>query len=104
MDRIKKNDTVMIMKGRDRGKTGRTMKVIPKEDRAIVEGRNLVKKHARKTQQNPQGGIIQIESSISLSNLMPVCPKCNRPARIGFSVQKDGNKVRVCRECKEELA
>lgn len=104
MIRIKKNDTVMIIKGKDRGKTGRVMKVLPKEKRAIIEGRNLVKKHSRKSQQNPQGGIIQIESPIQLSNLMPVCPKCNKPARVGSIIEKDGKKLRVCNKCKEALA
>ncbi len=101
MIRIKKNDTVMIIKGKDAGKTGRLMKLMPRQMKAIVEGRNFVKKHERKTQQNPQGGIIQIESPIQLSNLMPVCPKCNKPTRIGFLVQKDGKKVRICKKCKE---
>ena len=104
MIRIRKNDTVMIIKGKDSGKTGRVMKVMPDVTKAIVEGRNFVKKHGRKTQQNPQGGIIQIESPIALANLMPVCPKCNKPVRLGVSVGKDGNKARVCRKCKEVLA
>jgi large subunit ribosomal protein L24 len=102
--RIRKNDTVAIIKGKDRGKTGRVMKLLPGTGKAIVEGRNLVKKHSRKTQQNPQGGIIQLESPISVSNLMPLCPKCNKPVRVGFSVGKDGKKTRICRKCKEALA
>ncbi|MDD5269697.1 MAG: 50S ribosomal protein L24 [Candidatus Omnitrophica bacterium] len=103
--RIKKNDTVMIIKGKDNGKSGRVMRLIAGADKAIVEGLNLVKKHARKTQQNPQGGIIQIESPITLSNLMPVCPKCNKPVRVGSSAAgKDGKKTRICRKCKEALA
>jgi large subunit ribosomal protein L24 len=102
--RIKKNDTVMIIKGKDKGKTGRVMKILPVTGKAIVEGRNLVKKHGRKTQQNPQGGIIQIENPISVSNLMPVCPKCNSPVRVGTSAGKDGKKTRICKKCKEALA
>ncbi len=104
MIRIRKNDTVMIIKGRDRGKTGRVMKVLPGQMRAIIEGRNLIKKHSRKSQKNPQGGIIQMESPIQLSNLMPVCPKCNKPARVGSIIEKDGKKLRVCKKCKEALA
>lgn len=103
MFRIKKNDTVTIIKGKDRGKTGRVMKIFPKEMRAIVEGRNLVKKHVRRTRAEQQVGIIQIESPVHLSNLMPVCPKCNKPTRIGFTIQPDGNKVRTCKKCKEIL-
>ena len=104
MIRIRKNDTVMIMKGRDSGKTGRVMKLLPAVDKAIVEGRNFVKKHAHKTQKNPQGGIIQIESPIALSNIMPVCPKCSKPTRVGIVAGKDGAKTRICMKCKEALA
>ncbi len=104
MIRIKKNDTVMIIKGKDRGKTGRVMKVVSGGLKAIIEGRNLVKKHTRKSQKNPQGGVIQIESPVCLSNLLPVCPKCNTGVRIGISVGKDGKKVRICKKCKEALA
>ncbi len=104
MIRIRKNDTVMIIKGRDRGKTGRVMKILPQEMRAIIEGRNLIKKHSRKSQKNPQGGIIQMESPIQLSNLMPVCHKCNKPARVSSIIEKDGKKLRVCNKCKEALA
>jgi large subunit ribosomal protein L24 len=102
--RIRKNDTVMIIKGKDNGKTGRVMKILPGVGKAIVEGRNFVKKHAHKTQKNPQGGIIQIESPIALSNIMPVCPKCNKPVRVGSAAGKDGNKTRICMKCKEALA
>ncbi len=104
MIRIRKNDTVMIIKGKDNGKTGRVMKVLHAAGKAIVEGRNFVKKHAHKTQKNPQGGIIQIESPIALSNLMPVCPKCSKPVRVGIASGKDGKKTRICMKCKEALA
>lgn len=104
MRRIKKNDTIMIIKGKDRGKTGRVMKVLANEGKAIIEGRNLVKKHIRKTKADQQSGIIQIESPIQFSNIVPVCPKCDKPTRIGFSVQADNKKVRFCRKCKEVLA
>lgn len=104
MFRIRKNDTVMIMKGKDRGKTGRVMQVFPKDMKAIVEGRNLVKKHVRRTRQEQQVGIIQVESPIHFSNIMPVCPKCNKPVRIKFAVQPDGSKMRICGKCKEAIA
>ncbi len=104
MIRIRKNDTVMIIKGKDNGKSGRVMKVLQAAGKAIVEGRNFVKKHAHKTQKNPQGGIIQIESPISLSNLMPVCPKCSKAVRVGIAAGKDGKKTRICMKCKEALA
>lgn len=104
MIRIRKNDTVMIIKGKDSGKTGRVMKILPGVGKAIVEGRNFVKKHARKTQKNPQGGIIQLESPIALSNIMPLCPKCGKPVRVGIASGKDGKKTRICIKCKEALA
>ena len=104
MIRIKKNDTVMIIKGKDNGKSGRVMKVLHDEGKAIVEGRNFVKKHAHKTQKNPQGGIIQIESPVALSNLMPVCPKCSRAVRVGVVESNDGKKARICVKCKEALS
>jgi large subunit ribosomal protein L24 len=104
MIRIKKNDIVMIMKGRDRGKTGRVMKILSAQMKGIIEGRNLVKKHSRKSQKNPQGGIMQMESPMQVCNLMPVCPKCNKPVRVGSIIEKDGRKSRVCKKCKEALA
>jgi len=105
MIRIRKNDTVMIIKGKDNGKTGRVMRVLSDSGKAIVEGRNFVKKHAHKTQKNPQGGIIQIEGPIALSNLMPVCPKCGKPVRVGSAAAKgDNSKTRICVKCKEALA
>lgn len=104
MIRIRKNDTVMIIKGKDSGKAGRVMKILPGIGKAIVEGRNFIKKHAHKTQKNPQGGIIQIESPIALSNIMPVCPKCSKPVRVGIAAGKDGKKTRICMKCKEALA
>lgn len=104
MLRIKKDDTVMVMKGRDRGKKGRVMKVVPAAMKAIVEGRNLVKKHVRRKRADQQIGIIQVESPMDMSNLMPVCPKCDKPVKVGFDIGKDGKKVRICRKCKEVLA
>lgn len=101
MLKIKKNDNVMILTGKDKGKTGKVLSVFPKKERAFVQGLNLVKKHTRKTKDDQQGGIIQKESSISVSNLMIVCQKCSKPSRIGFSTLSDGTKVRICRKCKE---
>lgn len=104
MVRIKKNDIVMVMKGKDRGKTGRVMRVLSEQGKAIIEGRNLVKKHSRKSQKNPQGGIIQMEGPIQVCNIMPVCSKCDKPVRVCSVSEKDGKKLRVCKKCKEALA
>jgi large subunit ribosomal protein L24 len=103
MFRIKKNDIVQAVKGKDKGKKGRVLEVFSDKNRALVEGIQMVKKHKRKTQQDQQGGIISIESSISISNLMLVCKTCNRPTRVGFVIAKDGSKARVCKACKEQL-
>ncbi len=101
MAKIRKNDTVMIMNGKDKGKTGKVLSVFLKQDRVLVQGLNLVKKHARRTKEDQQGGIIQREGPIHISNLMAVCQKCDRPTRVGFSTLSDGTKIRICKRCKE---
>jgi large subunit ribosomal protein L24 len=101
---IKKNDQVHVMSGRDRGKTGKVLKVFPDKQRAIVEGLNFVQKHTRPNpQKNIKGGILPKEASIHLSNLMVVCKRCNKHARVGFSILQDGRKARVCKKCNELL-
>ncbi|MDP8298467.1 MAG: 50S ribosomal protein L24 [Candidatus Tantalella remota] len=100
---LKKNDTVRVLSGRDKGKTGKVLKVFPTGNRAVVQGINFVKKHAKKTKQDEQGGIIQRETTIDISNLSVVCKGCNRPTRVGQDVLKDGSKIRFCRKCKEAL-
>ena len=101
--KIKKNDTVVCCAGKDKGKKGKVLSVFPAENRAIVEGVNLIKKHTRKTREDQQGGIVQRESPINLSKMMLFCAKCNKPARVGFSFLKDGTKVRVCKRCSEVI-
>jgi len=101
MAKIKKNDTVILLAGKDKGKSGKVLTVFPKKGRALVQGVNFVKKHARRTREDQQGGIIQKESSIDISNLMVVCQKCGKPARIGFTTLSDGTKTRICKKCKE---
>jgi large subunit ribosomal protein L24 len=101
MKHLKRNDTVMIISGKEKKKTGKVLKVFPGQDRAIVEGLNIVKKASRPTKINPQGGIISKESSIHLSNLMLFCPRCRQPARTGRKLLSDGTKVRICKKCGE---
>jgi len=101
--KIKKNDIVYVLSGRDAGKTGKVFMVMPKRSRALVEGINYVKKHARKTKQDQQGGIVQKESSIHLSNLALFCKTCNKPARVGVNLLADGTRSRFCKRCKEVL-
>ena len=103
MFKIRKGDTVSVLKGRDRGKRGRVVAILTARGAALVEGVNMVKKHRRKTRQDQQGGIVNIESPISLSNVLLLCKHCNTGVRIGFQVLPDGTKNRICRECKEVL-
>ncbi|HXG21165.1 MAG TPA: 50S ribosomal protein L24 [Methylomirabilota bacterium] len=101
--RVKKNDTVMVIAGKERGKIGKVLRVLPKEDRAIVERLNIVKRHLKpRGPQNP-GGIIEKEAPLHLSNIMPMCEKCNAPVRVGVRRLDDGSKARFCRRCGELL-
>lgn len=101
---IKKNDQVYVLSGRSRGKTGKVLKVLPDQNRAIVEGVNFIQKHTRPNpQKNVKGGILPKESAIHLSNLMVVCKRCDKRARVGASEMQDGRKVRVCKKCNELL-
>ncbi|MFH1045919.1 MAG: 50S ribosomal protein L24 [Candidatus Omnitrophota bacterium] len=103
MFKIRKNDIVMCMAGKDRGKKGKVLGVLTDRNKAVVEGINFIKKHARKTREDQQGGIVQREAPVGLSKLMLICSKCNKPVRAGFSLLKDGSKVRICRKCKEVI-
>ncbi len=97
MRRIKKNDTVIIISGDDRGKRGKVLKVFPDTNRIIVEGVNMVKRHTRASQQFPQGGIMEKEAPIHISNVKLIAPKSNVPTRVGIKVLKDGSKIRVAK-------
>jgi len=103
MQKIRKNDIVQAVKGKDRGKRGKVIQVIPGTSRALVEGLNLAKKHKRQTRQDQKGGIVSIEMPIALANIMLVCKHCDKPSRVGFSLLKDGTKVRICKSCKEAI-
>lgn len=97
---IKKDDEVLILGGRDRGKTGKVLRLFPSKNRAVVENINMVKRHTRPNpQRNIKGGIVERESPIHLSNLMVVCRECGKPTRVGYSSLLDGKKVRVCKKC-----
>jgi large subunit ribosomal protein L24 len=99
MSAIKKNDQVMIIAGKDKGKTGRVIFVFPEKEKIVVEGLNLVKKAKRRTRQDEKGGIIDIESPIHVSNVMLVCPGCGKHTRTGHANLPDGTKARACRRC-----
>lgn len=100
---IKKNDTVMVIAGKEKGKSGKVMRIIPKKDRAIVEKLNMVKRHMRPGPQSRQGGILEREGSIHISNLMLLCSKCTDPTRVGYKILEDNRKVRYCKKCKEVI-
>lgn len=102
---IKKGDQVEVIAGRDRGARGKVLRIIPSAGRAIVEQINLVKKHTRPNpQQQVQGGVLEREAPIQLSNLQVVCPECGKPARLGRKRLDDGKSVRVCKKCSATLS
>lgn len=101
--RIKKNDTVVVLTGKNRGKGGRVLSVLPSKEKVIIEGVNIVKKHMKPNKQYAQGGIIEKEAPVHYSNVMLVCPKCNKSTRFGNTVLDDGKKIRVCKKCKEVI-
>ncbi|MCH7835252.1 MAG: 50S ribosomal protein L24 [Chloroflexi bacterium] len=99
MQRVKKEDTVLVTKGKDRGRSGPVKLVIPGKNRVIVTGINIVKRHMRPRGPQQPGGIIEREAPISLANVRPLCPSCDKPVRVGFRVLADGRKVRYCKKC-----
>jgi len=104
MMHIRKDDTVFVNTGKDKGKTGKVIKIFTGEKKALVQGINFLKKHQRRTQQDQQGGIIQKEMPIHISNLLLVCPKCNKPTRSKVNILGDGSKLRSCVKCKDTIA
>ena len=100
---IKKNDTVVVLAGEDKGKTGKVLKVLVDKNRAIVEGVNMVSKSTKPSAKNPQGGIIKQEASIHISNLNLVDPKSGKATRVGIKVTEDGKKVRIAKKSGEEI-
>ena len=103
MARIKKGDTVAVLSGKDRGKSGKVLQVWPQRERALVEHINVLKHFDRRSQQNQSGGIIDRESPVHLSKLAPLCPKCRKPARVTWVRTPQGERQRTCRRCKELL-
>jgi large subunit ribosomal protein L24 len=99
--RIKKNDMVMIISGENKGQTGKVIKVFPKKNRAVVEAKNIVKRHTKPNRKIQQGGIIEKEASIHLSNLMLLCPKTGKPTRVGMKILESGKRVRYSKKAKE---
>ena len=103
MAHVRKGDTVMVVAGKERGKRGKVLRVIPGKGRVLIEHVNMIKKHQRPTQKLRQGGIIEREGPLALSNVLVVCPRCDKPARTGIKILTDGRKVRTCRRCGESI-
>ncbi|SDX91245.1 50S ribosomal protein L24 [Paenibacillus sp. CF384] len=100
---VKKDDTVMVITGKDKGKKGRVIAAYPRQNRVLIEGVNMVKKHARPSQANPQGGIIEQEAAIHVSNVMHIDPKSGKVTRIGYKVLDNGKKVRIAKKSGEVI-
>lgn len=106
MQRIKKGDTIEVIAGKDLGERGEVLSVLPKEDRVVVQGVNILKKHRKARQAGNQqiaAQIVEFEGPIHLSNVLLVCPSCSKKTRVGFRVRDDGYKVRVCKQCNSDI-
>ncbi|MBT9163302.1 MAG: 50S ribosomal protein L24 [Chloroflexi bacterium] len=103
MRKIRKNDEVVIILGRDRGKKGKVLLSIPEDDRLIVKGINMIKRHTKPGRTMRQAGIIEREAPLHVSDVKLICKKCNQPTRVGFRLLEDKSKVRLCKKCREVI-
>lgn len=106
MQRIKKGDTVKVIAGKDLGQEGMVLRILTKNERVVVEGLNIVKRHQRASQSGNRqiaAGIIEKEAPLNLSNVMLVCTQCKQGTRVGFRINEEGKKVRVCKHCKQDI-
>ena len=99
---IKKGDTVQVLSGKDKGKTGEVLEIQPKTNKVVVKGLNIIKKHSKPRKQGEEGGILSMEGAIHVAKVNVVCPKCGKATKIGYSEEK-GEKVRVCKKCGAKL-
>lgn len=99
--RLKKGDLVTVLTGKERGKKGKILRMLPEEGRIVLEGLNFVKVYTRPSQQNPKGGIAQVEGKLHRSNVKLICPRCSKPTRVGYQFLTDGTKQRICKRCNE---
>lgn len=100
---IRKNDSVIVIGGKERGKTGKVLRVMPDKDAVVIERLNMVKRHTKPRGPQQPGGIVEKEAAIHASNIMILCDKCNAPVRVGHKTLTDGKKIRICRRCNEAL-
>lgn len=101
MQKIRKGDTVKVISGNDRGRVGTVLQVLPKERRIIVKGVQMITRHLRPSAKHREGGIVQQEGTLALSDVLLVCPECDRPTRVGFVIAESGEKLRQCKQCKK---
>jgi large subunit ribosomal protein L24 len=103
MLKVKKNDKVRVISGKDKGKTGKVLRIEPDKNKIYIERINIIKRHTRKKGQNQPGGIISKEGPIHLSNIRVICPNCGKLSHVGFEVKDSGEKVRICRKCGQQI-
>ncbi len=101
--RLRKDDTVMVIAGRERGKTGKVLRVLAERDRVVIERVNMVKRHTKPRGVQSPGGIVEKEASLHASNVLPICGRCNKPTRVAHRRLEGGRAVRVCRRCHEQM-
>lgn len=97
--KIRRGDTVMIIAGKERGKRGQVLRVLPKSLRVVIDGLNIVKRHLKPRPKYPQGGVVEFPAPINSSNVLLVCSQCGKPMRVSLKLAEDGTKIRVCRKC-----
>lgn len=97
--KIRKDDKIIVLAGKDKGKKGKVLRTLPKEGRVVVESVAMIKRHTRPTRTSPQGGIVEKEDTIHVSNVQLVCPNCGQSTRVGHRETEEGNRVRVCKKC-----
>ncbi len=100
---LKKDDQVEVIAGKDKGRVGKVLKVLPAKNKAIIERINMIKRHTKPTEMNQQGQIVEREAPIHVSNLQLICPECTKTGRIGKKILEDGNKIRFCKSCGESI-
>ena len=100
---VRRGDTVGVITGRERGKRGKVLRVLTDKGRVVVEHVNMLKRHQRPTQKLRQGGIIEREGALALSNVLPICSRCDKPSRTGVKALADGRKIRICKRCGEAI-
>ncbi len=101
--KIKKNDNILVIKGKDRNKTGKVVGILPEKGKVVIGGINIIKRHQKPKKNGQKGQILSIEAPLRIENVMVICPKCGKPARVGYKKLENGEKVRICKKCNQEI-